>query len=166
MKINSKTSGNDVEILSLIHSRVALSRAELVKLTGLSAGLISATVRRLITNGLVVESGLDGNAVWHTNHPLTGIERCDETDGRSSCDRAAFAARSLAQAGSADDLRDLLSDRTVPVVKASRTGGDGYTLWGVVAEHAVPPRVLASAGPPGATTWQPLEVVPYDRGAR
>jgi len=114
----------------------------------------------------VVESGPDGNAVWHTNHPLTGIERCDETDGRSSCDRAAFAARSLAEAGSADDLRDLLSDRTVPVVKASRTGGDGYTLWGVVAEHAVPPRVLASAGPPGATTWQPLEVVPYDRRAR
>ena len=59
MKIHSKISGNDVEILSLIHSRVALSRAELVKLTGLSAGLISAIVRRLITNGLVVESGLE-----------------------------------------------------------------------------------------------------------
>ena len=34
MKLNSKASEKDVEILSLIHSRVALSRAELVKLTG------------------------------------------------------------------------------------------------------------------------------------
>jgi predicted NBD/HSP70 family sugar kinase len=59
MKLNFKASEKDVEILSLIHSRVALSRAELVKLTGLSAGLISAIVRRLITNGQVVESGLE-----------------------------------------------------------------------------------------------------------
>lgn len=59
MKLNFKASEKDVEILSLIHSRVALSRAELVKLTGLSAGLISAIVRRLITSGMVVESGLE-----------------------------------------------------------------------------------------------------------
>lgn len=59
MKTNSRTSEKETEILGLIHSRVALSRAELVKLTGLSAGLISALVRRLITNGLIVESGLE-----------------------------------------------------------------------------------------------------------
>jgi predicted NBD/HSP70 family sugar kinase len=59
MKANSETFEKEVEILGLIHSRVALSRAELVKLTGLSAGLISAIVRRLITDGLVVESGLE-----------------------------------------------------------------------------------------------------------
>jgi predicted NBD/HSP70 family sugar kinase len=59
MKLNSKASEKDVEILSLIHSRVALSRAELVKLTGLSAGLISAIVRRLIIDGQVIESGLE-----------------------------------------------------------------------------------------------------------
>jgi predicted NBD/HSP70 family sugar kinase len=59
MKLNFKASEKDLEILSLIHSRVALSRAELVKLTGLSAGLISAIVRRLIINGQVVESGLE-----------------------------------------------------------------------------------------------------------
>lgn len=60
MKLNySEASEKDLEILGLIHSRVALSRAELVKLTGLSAGLISAIIRRLISNGLVVESGLE-----------------------------------------------------------------------------------------------------------
>jgi predicted NBD/HSP70 family sugar kinase len=59
MKANSRKSEKEIEILSLIHSRVALSRAELVKLTGLSTGLISAIVRRLITTGLVVESGLE-----------------------------------------------------------------------------------------------------------
>ena len=60
MKLNHfKATDKDVEILGLIHSRVALSRAELSKLTGLSAGLISAIVRRLISNGLVVESGLE-----------------------------------------------------------------------------------------------------------
>jgi N-acetylglucosamine repressor len=59
MKLNAKASEKDVEILSLIHSRVALSRAELVKLTGLSAGLISAIVRRLIIDGQVIESGLE-----------------------------------------------------------------------------------------------------------
>lgn len=47
----------EFEILRLIHSRGALSRAELVALTGLSAGLISAVVR-LITQDLVVESML------------------------------------------------------------------------------------------------------------
>ena len=60
MKLNySEASEKDLEILGLIHSRVALSRAELVKLTGLSAGLISAIIRRLISDGLVVESGLE-----------------------------------------------------------------------------------------------------------
>ena len=59
MKTKAKTAEKEVEILGLIHSRVELSRAELVELTGLSAGLISAIVRRLITRELVVESGLE-----------------------------------------------------------------------------------------------------------
>jgi predicted NBD/HSP70 family sugar kinase len=59
MKTNFRTSEKEVEILDLVHSHLALSRAELVKLTGLSAGLISAIVRRLITNGMLVESGLE-----------------------------------------------------------------------------------------------------------
>jgi predicted NBD/HSP70 family sugar kinase len=59
MKANFRTSEKEIEILGLIHSRVALSRAELVNLTGLSAGLISAIVRRQIASGLVVESGLE-----------------------------------------------------------------------------------------------------------
>ena len=59
MKTNFRTSEKELEILGLIHARVALSRAELVKLTGLSAGLISAVVRRLIARDLVVESGLE-----------------------------------------------------------------------------------------------------------
>jgi hypothetical protein len=59
MKTNHRTSEKEMEILGLIHARVALSRAKLVKLTGLSAGLISAVVRRLITRELVMESGLE-----------------------------------------------------------------------------------------------------------
>jgi len=58
MKTVWNSPNKEREILGLIQSRVALSRAELVDLTGLSAGLISAVVRRLIANGLVVESGL------------------------------------------------------------------------------------------------------------
>lgn len=59
MTTNSKNHEKEIKVLRLIHSRVSLSRAELVKLTGLSAGLISAIVRRLIAMGLVVESGLE-----------------------------------------------------------------------------------------------------------
>ncbi len=59
MKINHRTSEKELEILGLIHARVAVSRAELVEITGLSAGLISAVVRRLIARELVVESGLE-----------------------------------------------------------------------------------------------------------
>jgi predicted NBD/HSP70 family sugar kinase len=59
MKTNFRTSDKELEILGLIQARVAPSRAELVKLTGLSAGLISAVVRRLIARDLVVESGLE-----------------------------------------------------------------------------------------------------------
>jgi predicted NBD/HSP70 family sugar kinase len=59
MKNNFRTSEKELEILTRIHARVALSRAELVTLTGLSAGLISAVVRRLIARNLVVESGLE-----------------------------------------------------------------------------------------------------------
>jgi predicted NBD/HSP70 family sugar kinase len=59
MKTNFRTSEKELEILGLIHARIALSRAEIVKLTGLSAGLISAVVRRLIARDLVVESGLE-----------------------------------------------------------------------------------------------------------
>lgn len=56
---NSRNYEKEIQVLRLIHARVSLSRAELVKLTGLSAGLISALVRRLIGMGLVVESGLE-----------------------------------------------------------------------------------------------------------
>jgi N-acetylglucosamine repressor len=59
MKMNHRTSEKELEILGLIHARVELSRAKLVKLTGLSAGLISAVVRRLILRELVVESGFE-----------------------------------------------------------------------------------------------------------
>jgi len=59
MKTNLRTSQKELEILELIHARVALSRAGLVELTGLSAGLISAVVRRLIARDLIVESGLE-----------------------------------------------------------------------------------------------------------
>jgi predicted NBD/HSP70 family sugar kinase len=59
MKTNHRPPEKEAEILGLVHSRLALSRAELAKLTGLSAGLISAIVRRLINANLVVESGLE-----------------------------------------------------------------------------------------------------------
>jgi predicted NBD/HSP70 family sugar kinase len=59
MKANFRTSEKELEILGLIHARIAMSRAELVELTGLSAGLISAVVRRLIASELVIESGLE-----------------------------------------------------------------------------------------------------------
>jgi hypothetical protein len=57
--MNRKTSEKEIELLGLIHDRVALSRAELIKLTGYSAGLVSAVIRRLIGRNLVVESGLE-----------------------------------------------------------------------------------------------------------
>ena len=63
MKDNIKTSEKELEILALIHSHVELSRAELVEITGLSAGLMSAVVRRLISRQLVVESGLEPSKI-------------------------------------------------------------------------------------------------------
>ncbi len=114
----------------------------------------------------VVESQPGAEAIWHTNHPLTAIDRSDEPDGRSSLDRATFAKHAVERADATADLRQLFGDRTVPVAKSSDAGGDGYTLWGVVVEHAVPPRVLVSAGPPDASRWQAVDIVAYDQDAR
>jgi predicted NBD/HSP70 family sugar kinase len=57
--MNRRTSEKEIELLELIHDRVDVSRAELIKLTGYSAGLVSAVIRRLIGRNLVVESGLE-----------------------------------------------------------------------------------------------------------
>ena len=102
---------------------------------------------------------VEAQRLWHTNHPLTDIERTDDRAGRGSVARGAFAERTLARADSTDDLMALLSDRTVPVAKTDGWGGDGYTLWAAVVEHAAPPQVFASAGPPGNGPWQPVDVM-------
>jgi hypothetical protein len=107
----------------------------------------------------VTEVPAEGRAVWHTNHPLASPDAVPGTpEGRSSVARGAFLARALATARSEADLRHALSDRTVPVCKTGEGGGDGFTLWAAVAVHDIPPRVLATAGPPSDSRWVPLDV--------
>ncbi|HWE81267.1 MAG TPA: C45 family peptidase [Gaiellaceae bacterium] len=108
----------------------------------------------------VVEARTDGPAVWHANHPVAGSRRSDPGASSSSIARDAFMGVALAGATSDRDLCAILSDRTVPVAKVGGGGGDGYTLWAAVAEHRVPPRVLASAGPPSEGTWEEVVLEP------
>lgn len=106
----------------------------------------------------VVEARADGIAVWHTNHPVANADVLDPVASESSLRRDAFIAEALTGASSTDDLCAILADRTVPVCKRGVGGGDAYTLWAVVAEHSSPPRVLASAGPPGDEGWAQVEL--------
>lgn len=56
-KRRSKLARKELRLLTLIHENHDVSRAELAKLTGGSAGSMTAMVHRLISKGLVVESG-------------------------------------------------------------------------------------------------------------
>jgi len=53
----SKTARKEMRLLRLIHSNQNVSRVELAKRTGASAGSMTAMVQRLIARRLVVESG-------------------------------------------------------------------------------------------------------------
>jgi hypothetical protein len=112
------------------------------------------------SGGAVVEVRRDGGAAWHTNHPLANADRVSTEDGASSLARDAFIAETLPAAASAEILRAILSDRTVPVCKTGSGGGDGYTLWAIVAEHSAPPVVAATAGPPSGPDWAAVDVRP------
>ena len=102
----------------------------------------------------VVEVRPGSNAVWHTNHPLANRDRVSDHDGRDSLARDAFAGERLREANASSDLEAILSDRTAPICKIA-PGADNvsHTLWGVLVEHAVPPDVRATAGPPAETRW-------------
>src|SRR5690348_8968588 len=52
-----KSIQKELAILQLIHRRTDVSRVELVRLSGCSAGSLTAIIHRLIRKGLVVESG-------------------------------------------------------------------------------------------------------------
>jgi len=56
-KALSKTAQRELSLLHLIHSNHNPSRIQLAKQTGASAGSMTTIVQRLITRGLVVESG-------------------------------------------------------------------------------------------------------------
>src|SRR5262249_50952510 len=105
-----------------------------------------------------IEVPADGDALWHTNHPLVPHEGALGNDGASSVARASFLAQALGTARSDEDLRDALADRTAPVSKTGEGGGDGYTLWARVAVHSVPPVVMATAGPPSEVPWVTVEL--------
>jgi isopenicillin-N N-acyltransferase-like protein len=108
----------------------------------------------------VVEARPDGTRVWHTNHPVASTDADDPAGDESSHARDAFVESELVNASGADDLRRILSDRTTPVCKLGDTDTNdfGYTLWGVVVEHTVPPRVWAAPGPPSRTPWHEIVV--------
>src|SRR5215472_2992932 len=55
-KKRSKLAQKEMRVLALIHENHNVSRIELAKLTGASAGSMTAMVHRLISKGLVVES--------------------------------------------------------------------------------------------------------------
>ena len=56
-KRRSKLAQKELRLLALIHRNQNVSRVELAKLTGASAGSMTVMVHRLIGKGLVVESG-------------------------------------------------------------------------------------------------------------
>ena len=56
-RTQSKSAQKELRLLALIHGNHNASRIELTKMTGASAGSMTAMVQRLIRKGLVVESG-------------------------------------------------------------------------------------------------------------
>ena len=58
----AKSDQNELNVLSDIHSRPNISRVELARHTGLSPACVGAIVNRLLTKGLVVESGRTSSA--------------------------------------------------------------------------------------------------------
>src|SRR5579863_7598005 len=52
-----KPAQRELAILQLIHNENDISRVELIRKTGASAGLVTGIVQRLISKGLVMESG-------------------------------------------------------------------------------------------------------------
>jgi N-acetylglucosamine repressor len=56
-RTQSKSAQKELRLLALIHGNHNMSRIELAKMTGASVGSMTATVKRLILKGLVVESG-------------------------------------------------------------------------------------------------------------
>lgn len=53
----AKPAQRELAILQLIHNENDISRVELIRQTGASAGLVTGIVQRLISRGLVIESG-------------------------------------------------------------------------------------------------------------
>src|SRR5262250_2792126 len=53
----SRLAQKELRLLSLIHGNHNTSRIELAKITGASAGSMTAMVQRLIRKGLIIESG-------------------------------------------------------------------------------------------------------------
>lgn len=62
-KKKSKLAQKEMRVLVLIHENHDVSRIELAKLTGASAGSMTAMVHRLISKGLVVESARSSSSL-------------------------------------------------------------------------------------------------------
>lgn len=104
----------------------------------------------------VVEARREGDAVWHTNHPLENLDRIAADVSADSLARDDFLSREVPSAATVRDLQAILADRTTPVCKVREedTRGWSHTLWAVLVEHTVPPKVYASAGPPARLPWR------------
>ncbi|MGH9433922.1 MAG: winged helix-turn-helix domain-containing protein [Terriglobia bacterium] len=70
-KSRTKRPEKDLNILKLIHSHGGGSRVELAHRAGVSAASVTTIVRRLINQGLVVESGEGPKQIGRRRIPLT-----------------------------------------------------------------------------------------------
>ncbi len=124
------------------------------------------------THGVVTATGIEcsaGGAVTssegavrfaHTNHPIatTDLDPAVQTPATSTHARYEVATKHGASVNSADDLIELLHDRTGPICVERADTGDWMTFGSIVTELIQPIRMRYALGPPTESTWGVVDV--------
>jgi isopenicillin-N N-acyltransferase-like protein len=109
----------------------------------------------------VVEHAAGATLLAHTNHPLSNDdvdEAFMEMDGPESTRRQEFMDAHLPEIADAEDVKRLLSDRSVPICKVGEGLADSTTWVSMIVELGRPPRMWATAGPPSRNPFEEVDL--------
>ncbi len=104
---------------------------------------------------VVLES--EGDALWHTNHPLENDDRAFEdvrTLVGTSFERAELLAGRIAGVEAHADVVALLRDRTAPLCRVGTAPTESHTWGAIISDLKRPPRVEIAPGPPDRVDFE------------
>ena len=106
---------------------------------------------------VVLDEVPEGDALWHTNHPLANDDRAFE-DVRSlvgtSFERGELLSERISGVAGHDDVVALLRDRTAPLCRVGTTPTESHTWGAIVSDLKAPPRVEMAPGPPDRVDFE------------